>query len=180
MLLLLAGQKPRQKALPLADCSQRWWTAQKQAQPTFLDHHILKGRSALHDAVDGGTMDHKEHGWAYVLMAIKSGQTVSYPVLRQIAPSSHHPSFKSPVRSCQLDQGCIGVSEAQPTQSLICLNDSLQLLLHCQQTSLMHAHANIDVDEPLEAWSLTMMMFCWCDGPQNAAPKLQLVHPQWH
>ncbi len=58
MLLLLAGLKLRQKALPLADCNQRWWSAQKQAKATFL-----KGRSALHDAIDGGTVDHKStHG----------------------------------------------------------------------------------------------------------------------
>ncbi len=59
MLLLLAGLKLRQKALLLADRSQGWWTAQKQAQPTFLNHKIHKGRSALHDAVDGGTIDCK-------------------------------------------------------------------------------------------------------------------------
>ena len=63
MLLLLAGLKLRQKALLPADCSQRWWSAQKQAQPTFLNHTILKGRSALRHAVDGGTFDHKStHG----------------------------------------------------------------------------------------------------------------------
>ncbi len=59
MLLLLAGLKLRQKALPLADRSQWWWSAQKQAQPTFLNHKIHKGRSALHDAVDGGAIHHK-------------------------------------------------------------------------------------------------------------------------
>jgi len=58
-LLLLAGLKRRQKALPLADCSQRWCSAQKQAQPTLLNHKIHKGRSALHDAVDGGIIDRK-------------------------------------------------------------------------------------------------------------------------
>ena len=63
MLWLLAGLKLRQKALPLAVCSQGWWSAQKQAQPTFLNNKILKGRSALHGAVDGGTIDHKStHG----------------------------------------------------------------------------------------------------------------------
>ncbi len=93
-------------------------------------------------------------------MAVKIGQIASYPVLRQIAPSSHHPCFHCPVRSCQLDQGCIGVTQAPPTQTLICFNDSLQLLLHRQQTSLMRAYSAIDVEEPLEAWSLTVMIFC--------------------
>jgi len=63
MLLLLAGLKLRQKALPLAGCSQRWWSAQKQAQPAFINNKILQGRSALHDAIDGGTIDHNSmHG----------------------------------------------------------------------------------------------------------------------
>ena len=42
----------------------------------------------------------------------------------------------------------------------------------------MHAHSAIDAEEPLEAWSLTDMIFCWFYGSQNAARKLQLVHPQ--
>ncbi len=112
-------------------------------------------------------------------MAVKTGQTVLYPALRQIAPSSDLPCFQCPARPCQLDQGCIGVTQAPPTQSLICFNESLQLLLHRQQTSLMRAHSAIDVEEPLEAWSLPVVIFCWFYGPQNAAPKLQLVPSQW-
>ena len=44
----------------------------------------------------------------------------------------------------------------------------------------MHTHSEIDVKDPLEAWGLTVMILCRFHGLQNAAPKLQLVHPQWH
>lgn len=58
MLLLLAGLKLRQKALPLADRSQWWWTAPNQTQPTFYTKFTKVGQG-LHDAVDSDSIDSK-------------------------------------------------------------------------------------------------------------------------
>jgi len=129
-LLLLAGLKLHQKALPLADCSQWWWTAQKQAQPTFLNHKIHKGRSAfavcmtllvaavLTAKAHIGSWHHGSQNW---LDSVLPSTT-----LQNIPPSSHRACFHCPVCVlANLTKAALECQKAQPIQSLICLKDSL-------------------------------------------------------